>query len=72
MQKVAEAVNVDRRYHVESVVIKVMKRLKQCDYETMIAEVAPLLKFGQKRSDVEARVEQLIKRGNLEVWEEEV
>lgn len=28
VQKVTEAVKVDRRYHVESMIIKVMKKLK--------------------------------------------
>ena len=66
------AVQADRRSHVESVMIKVMKRLKRCDFETMVSEVVPLLRFGQKRADVEARIDNLIKRGNLEVWEETI
>lgn len=57
VQKVTEAVKVDRRYHVESMIIKVMKKLKSCEFENMITEVLPLLRFNQQRSDVEARTE---------------
>lgn len=70
VKKVSESVNVDRRYHIESVIIKVMKRLKLCSYEAMMDEVVPLLKFGQQWADAEPRVEVLAKRGNLELFEE--
>ena len=47
VKKVAQAVQSDRRSHVESVIIKVMKRLKYCDFEEMMATVLPLLRFNQ-------------------------
>ena len=48
-----------------------MKKLKKCDFEEMMAAVLPLLRFNQQRTDVEARIEHLVKRGNLEVTEVE-
>ena len=48
-----------------------MKKLKQCNFEQMMAAVLPLLRFNQQRTDVEARIEHLVKRGNLEVTEVE-
>ena len=36
-----------------------------------MAAVLPLLRFNQQRTDVEARIEHLVKRGNLEVTEVE-
>lgn len=38
----------------------------------MITEVLPLLRFNQQRSDVEARTEQLVTRGNLYVWDQKI
>ena len=37
---------VDRRSHVESVIIKVMKKLRSCDFEEMVEAVLPMLRFG--------------------------
>ena len=45
VKKVEEAVVQDRRSHVESKIIKVMKKLKQCEWEEMIAAVLPHLRF---------------------------
>ena len=72
VKKVEQAVQVDRRSHVESVIIKVMKKLRECPYEKMLEAVLPLLRFGQKAEDVEVRVEHLVKRGNLEMTVQEV
>lgn len=46
VKKVEQAVQVDRRSHVESVIIKVMKKLRECPFETMLEAVLPLLRFG--------------------------
>ena len=67
VKKVEQAVQVDRRSHVESVIIKVMKKLRECPFEMMLEAVLPLLRFGQKAEEVEVRVEHLVKRGNLEM-----
>ena len=53
-------------------IIKVMKKLKSCEFENMITEVLPLLRFNQQRSDVETRTEQLVTRGNLYVWDQKI
>lgn len=58
---------MDRRSHVESVIIKFMKKVKTVEYEEMIAGVLPLLRFNQGRVEVEARLEFLFKRGNLDL-----
>ena len=44
-----------------------MKKVKQIEYEELMAEVVPLLRFNQGRAEVEARVEFLVKRGNLDI-----
>ena len=72
VKKVEQAVQVDRRSHVESVIIKVMKKLRECPYEKMLEAVLPLLRFGQKAEDVEVRVEHLVKRGSLEMTVQDV
>jgi len=46
-----------------------MKKVKQIDYEEMMAGVLPLLRFNQGKDEVEARVEFLVKRGNLDIFD---
>ena len=66
-----EAVSADRRLYLDFVVLKVMKRLRLCPYESMVDEVLPILRFGLKREDVEPRIAYLVKTGRLEVFDEE-
>ena len=68
-KKVTEAVNTDRRFYLDFVVLKVMKRLRLSPYETMMSEVVPVLRFGLQRSDVEPRIAYLCQIGRLEVYD---
>ena len=69
-KKVTQAVNTDRRLYLDFVVLKVMKRLRLCSYEAMLAEVVPQLKFGLLRTNVEPRISYLAQIGRLELWDE--
>lgn len=69
--KVTEAVNTDRRLYLDFVVLKLMKRLRLCPFESMMGEVVPLLRFGLLRENLEPRIAYLCQIGRLEVFDEQ-
>ena len=70
-EKVQEAVVEDRRGHVDSIIVKVMKEDKELIHKELVNKVMPLLKFPQERTQVAERVEELIKRGFLEGYKKD-
>ena len=61
----------DRRGHVETIIVKVMKEDKELVHKELVSKVMPLLKFPQERKQVVERIESLIKRGFLEGYKKE-
>ena len=57
-EKVQEAVVEDRRGHVDSIIVKVMKEDKELIHKELVNKVMPLLKFPQERTQVAERVEE--------------
>ena len=61
----------DRRGHVESLLVKVMKEDKELVHRDLVAKVMSLLRFPQERPQIVERIESLIKRGFLEGYKKD-
>ena len=70
-EQAPEKIVEDRRGHVESLLVKVMKEDKELVHKDLVAKVMLLLKFPQERPQIVERIESLIKRGFLEGYKKD-